>query len=80
MALAASLTAKEWKSGLSDSEIIKVELIIKKCAFINYIDPQPGMMQSIVVVISFHRVDRAYMIQCFYMEAEKTVASDLEVR
>uniref|UniRef100_A0A5S6QAP0 ZP domain-containing protein n=1 Tax=Trichuris muris TaxID=70415 RepID=A0A5S6QAP0_TRIMR len=48
------------------------------------IDPQAGMMQSIVVVISFHRlfitkVDRAYVIQCFYMEAEKTVASDLEV-
>ncbi|XP_003371583.1 putative cuticlin-1 [Trichinella spiralis] len=43
------------------------------------IDPQPGMMQSIVVVISFHRtfitkVDRAYMIQCFYMETEKTHA------
>ncbi|KAL1227252.1 Cuticlin-1 [Trichinella spiralis] len=48
------------------------------------IDPQPGMMQSIVVVISFHRtfitkVDRAYMIQCFYMETEKTVTSQLDV-
>lgn len=42
------------------------------------------MMQSIVVVISFHRlfltkVDKAYRVQCFYMEAEKIVTNQLEV-
>lgn len=46
--------------------------------------PQRGMMQSLVVIISFHsifltKVDRAYKVQCFYMEAEKTVTADLEV-
>ncbi|KFD58671.1 hypothetical protein M513_00364, partial [Trichuris suis] len=64
------------------SRMVTLDLTWLSCRV--HIDPQPGMMQSIVVVISFHRlfitrVDRAYMIQCFYMEAEKTVASDLEV-
>ena len=39
---------------------------------------------STTVVISIHprfltKVDRAYTIQCFYMEADKTVSSDIEV-
>ena len=37
------------------------------------------------VVVSFHqqfitKVDKAYRIQCFYMEAEKTVATEIDVR
>ena len=41
-------------------------------------------MQSIVVVISFHsifltKVDKAYRIQCFYMEADKEVTQTLDV-
>ncbi|GMT13490.1 hypothetical protein PFISCL1PPCAC_4787, partial [Pristionchus fissidentatus] len=43
-----------------------------------------GIFVSSTVVISFHpqfvtKVDRAYKIQCFYMEADKTVSADLEV-
>ncbi|VDM48875.1 unnamed protein product [Toxocara canis] len=43
-----------------------------------------GIFVSAVVVISFHplfitKVDRAYRIQCFYMEADKTVSTQLEV-
>jgi len=39
---------------------------------------------SVDVVVSFHprfvtKVDRAYTIQCFYMEADKTVSTDIEV-
>ena len=37
------------------------------------------------IVITFHprfitKIDRAFTIQCFYMEADKTVSTDIEVR
>lgn len=43
-----------------------------------------GVFVSITVIIFFHpqfitKVDRAYKIQCFYMEADKTVSTELEV-
>uniref|UniRef100_A0A0N5AQL7 ZP domain-containing protein n=1 Tax=Syphacia muris TaxID=451379 RepID=A0A0N5AQL7_9BILA len=43
-----------------------------------------GIFVSASVIISFHpqfvtKVDRAYRIQCFYMEADKTVSADLEI-
>ncbi|CAJ0605512.1 unnamed protein product [Cylicocyclus nassatus] len=43
-----------------------------------------GVFVSTTVVISFHpqfvtKVDRAYRIQCFYMEADKTVSTQIEV-
>lgn len=43
-----------------------------------------GVFVSTEIVISFHplfltKVDRAYKIQCFYMEADKTVDTELEV-
>jgi hypothetical protein len=43
-----------------------------------------GVFVTTVVIISFHpqfitKVDRAYRIQCFYMEADKTVSTELEV-
>lgn len=43
-----------------------------------------GIFVRTTVVISFHpnfltKVDRAYTIQCFYMEADKTVSTDIEV-
>ncbi|VDM37467.1 unnamed protein product [Toxocara canis] len=43
-----------------------------------------GIFVTTTVVISFHplfitKVDRAYRIQCFYMEADKTVSTQLEV-
>ncbi|VDK49072.1 unnamed protein product [Anisakis simplex] len=43
-----------------------------------------GVYVTTTVVISFHplfvtKVDRAYRIQCFYMEADKTVSTQIEV-
>uniref|UniRef100_A0A8R1XNS9 ZP domain-containing protein n=1 Tax=Onchocerca volvulus TaxID=6282 RepID=A0A8R1XNS9_ONCVO len=43
-----------------------------------------GVFVSTIIVISFHpkfitKIDRAYRIQCFYMEADKTVSAELEV-
>ncbi|KHN87054.1 Cuticlin-1 [Toxocara canis] len=43
-----------------------------------------GVFATTTVVISFHplfitKVDRAYRIQCFYMEADKTVSTQIEV-
>jgi hypothetical protein len=43
-----------------------------------------GVFVSTTVVISFHpqfvtKVDRAYRVQCFFMEADKTVSTDIEV-
>lgn len=43
-----------------------------------------GVEYTFTLVVSFHslfitKVDKAYRIRCFYMEAEKTVAQQLEV-
>jgi hypothetical protein len=43
-----------------------------------------GIFVRTTLVISFHpnfitKVDRAYTLQCFYMEADKTVSTDIEV-
>lgn len=43
-----------------------------------------GVFVTTTVVISFHpqfvtKVDRAYRVQCFYMEADKTVSTQIEV-
>lgn len=44
----------------------------------------PGMVVSTTVIISFHpkfvtKVDRAIKVECFYMEASKTVTAELDV-
>ncbi|CAG9539277.1 unnamed protein product [Cercopithifilaria johnstoni] len=43
-----------------------------------------GIFVTTTVVISFHplfvtKIDRAYRVQCFYMEADKTVSTQIEV-
>jgi hypothetical protein len=44
-----------------------------------------GVFISTTIVVTFHprfltKIDRAYRVQCFYMEADKTVSTGLEVR
>lgn len=55
-----------------------------ECLISAQLNPQ-GVAISVTVVISFHqifitKVDKAYQVRCFYMEAEKTVTSVLDVR
>lgn len=44
-----------------------------------------GLYLSVTIVITFHpmfitMVDRAYNVQCFYMEADKEVSAQIGVR
>ena len=66
-------------------QVAGIELPFDSCnvARTRSLNPK-GVFVSTTVVISFHpqfvtKVDRAYRVQCFYMEADKTVSAQLEV-
>ncbi|ETN68656.1 zona pellucida-like domain protein [Necator americanus] len=66
-------------------QVAGIELSFDQCnlARTRSLNPR-GVFVSTTVVISFHpqfvtKVDRAYRIQCFYMEADKTVSTQIEV-
>nr|CDJ90080.1 Endoglin CD105 antigen domain containing protein [Haemonchus contortus] len=66
-------------------QVAGIELPFDQCntARTRSLNPR-GVFVSTTVVISFHpqfvtKVDRAYKIQCFYMEADKTVSTEIEV-
>uniref|UniRef100_A0A0N5A826 ZP domain-containing protein n=1 Tax=Syphacia muris TaxID=451379 RepID=A0A0N5A826_9BILA len=66
-------------------QVAGIELPFDSCnvARTRSLNPR-GVFVTTTVVISFHplfvtKVDRAYRIQCFYMEADKTVSAQLEV-
>ncbi|OZC07188.1 hypothetical protein X798_05824 [Onchocerca flexuosa] len=66
-------------------QVAGIELPFDSCnvARTRSLNPR-GIFVTSVVVISFHplfvtKVDRAYRVQCFYMEADKTVSAQLEV-
>nr|CAD2162776.1 unnamed protein product [Meloidogyne enterolobii] len=66
-------------------QVAGIELQFDSCnvARTRSLNPK-GVFVSTTVVISFHpqfvtKVDRAYRVQCFYMEADKTVSAQLEV-
>ncbi|PAV57292.1 hypothetical protein WR25_25669 [Diploscapter pachys] len=66
-------------------QVAGIELPFDSCntARTRSLNPK-GVFVSNTVVISFHpqfvtKVDRAYRIQCFYMEADKTVSTQIEV-
>uniref|UniRef100_A0A914RMR6 ZP domain-containing protein n=1 Tax=Parascaris equorum TaxID=6256 RepID=A0A914RMR6_PAREQ len=68
-----------------DNGVEGIELPFDTCnvARTRSLNPR-GVFVTTTVVISFHpqfitKVDRAYRIQCFYMEADKTVSTQLEV-
>jgi hypothetical protein len=63
----------------------QIELAHNQCGVDRRRSANPkGVFMTTTVVISFHpnfitKVDRAYTLQCFYMEADKTVSTDIEV-
>ncbi|KAJ1374739.1 separase/separin [Parelaphostrongylus tenuis] len=66
-------------------QVAGIELPFESCnlARTRSLNPR-GVFVSTTVVISFHpqfvtKIDRAYRIQCFYMEADKTVSTQIEV-
>uniref|UniRef100_A0A915ERN2 ZP domain-containing protein n=1 Tax=Ditylenchus dipsaci TaxID=166011 RepID=A0A915ERN2_9BILA len=66
-------------------QVAGIELPFDSCnvARTRSLNPK-GVFVSTTVVISFHpqfvtKVDRAYKVQCFYMEADKTVSAQIEV-
>uniref|UniRef100_A0A1I7SJ83 ZP domain-containing protein n=2 Tax=Bursaphelenchus xylophilus TaxID=6326 RepID=A0A1I7SJ83_BURXY len=66
-------------------QVAGIELPFDSCnvARTRSLNPK-GVFVSTTVVIQFHpqfvtKVDRAYRVQCFYMEADKTVSAQLEV-
>ena len=64
----------------------KLELGFDTCGVKRERSLEPrGLFVSTTVVLSFHptfltKIDRAYTVKCFYMEADKTVSQELEVR
>ncbi|VDM92572.1 unnamed protein product [Onchocerca ochengi] len=66
-------------------QVTGIELAFDTCNVARTRSLNPlGIFVTTTVVISFHplfvtKVDRAYRVQCFYMEADKTVSSQIEV-
>ncbi|VDO40696.1 unnamed protein product [Onchocerca flexuosa] len=76
---------QDCRSGEIGRQVTGIELPFDKCnvARTRSLNPR-GIFVTTTVVISFHplfvtKVDRAYRVQCFYMEADKTVSSQIEV-
>lgn len=73
-------------SGDSQRAVGSIELPFDRCNVQRERSANPkGIFVRTTVVINFHpnfitKVDRAYTLQCFYMEADKTVSADIEVR
>ncbi|KAM3719833.1 Cuticlin-3 [Dirofilaria immitis] len=75
----------ECRSDSNGRQVAGIELAMDSCNVERSRSLNPrGVFVTTVVVITFHpkfvtKIDRAYRIQCFYMEADKTVSTGLEV-
>ncbi|VIO93287.1 cuticlin 1 precursor, putative [Brugia malayi] len=76
---------EECRSDSSGRQVAGIELPLDSCNVERSRSLNPrGVFVTAVVVITFHpkfitKIDRAYRIQCFYMEADKTVSTQIEV-
>ncbi|KJH47319.1 zona pellucida-like domain protein [Dictyocaulus viviparus] len=76
---------EECRNNEGGRQVAGIELPFDSCniARTRSLNPR-GVFVSTTVVVSFHpqfvtKVDRAYRVQCFYMEADKTVSTQIEV-
>ncbi|VDK85709.1 unnamed protein product, partial [Litomosoides sigmodontis] len=75
----------ECRTDATERQVAGIELPIDSCNVERSRSLNPtGLFITTVVVITFHpkfitKVDRAYRIQCFYMEANKTVSAQIDV-
>ncbi|VDN06828.1 unnamed protein product [Thelazia callipaeda] len=76
---------QECRNDEGGRQVAGIELPFDSCnvARTRSLNPR-GIFVTTTVVISFHplfvtKVDRAYRVQCFYMEADKTVSTQIEV-
>ncbi|CAI4232878.1 unnamed protein product [Auanema sp. JU1783] len=76
---------QECRSDEGGRQVAGMEIPFDSCntARTRSLNPR-GIFVTATVVISFHpqfvtKVDRAYRIQCFYMESDKTVSTQIEV-
>uniref|UniRef100_A0AAF5PYZ1 ZP domain-containing protein n=3 Tax=Wuchereria bancrofti TaxID=6293 RepID=A0AAF5PYZ1_WUCBA len=78
-------SSQECRSDESGRQVAGITLPFDSCnvARTRSLNPR-GIFVTAVVVITFHpqfitKVDRTYRLQCFYMEADKTVSTQIEV-
>lgn len=76
---------EECRNNEGGRQVAGIELPFDSCnvARTRSLNPR-GVFVTTTVVVSFHpqfvtKVDRAYRVQCFYMEADKTVSTQIEV-
>uniref|UniRef100_A0A0R3S6T1 ZP domain-containing protein n=1 Tax=Elaeophora elaphi TaxID=1147741 RepID=A0A0R3S6T1_9BILA len=75
----------ECRSDAGGRQVAGIELSFDSCNVVRTRSLNPrGVFVTTTVVISFHplfitKIDRAYRVQCFYMEADKTVSAEIEV-
>uniref|UniRef100_A0A915Q4C4 ZP domain-containing protein n=1 Tax=Setaria digitata TaxID=48799 RepID=A0A915Q4C4_9BILA len=75
----------ECRSDSSGRQVAGIEVPIDSCNVERSRSLNPrGVFVTAVIVITFHpkfltKIDRAYRVQCFYMEADKTVSTQIEV-
>lgn len=76
---------EDCRSDENGRQVAGIELSFDTCNVVRTRSLNPrGIFVTTTVVISFHplfitKIDRAYRIQCFYMEADKTVSTEIEV-
>ncbi|VDN38273.1 unnamed protein product [Gongylonema pulchrum] len=75
----------ECRSDEGGRPVASIDLPFETCSVARTRSMNPrGIFVSTTIVITFHpqfltKIDHAYRVQCFYMEADKTVSTEIEV-